>query len=84
MLRVTQISFFVDPEGRPPEQLLHDWRSLVDIAAAPASGGARVTVVQACRHARTIERDGVTFHFVKPGRSGLVQSDAFTHYRSPE
>ncbi len=79
MLRVTQISFFVDPEGRPPEQLLHDWYSLVDIAAAPTSGGARVTVIQACGHARTIERDGVTYHFVKPGPSGLVPRDAFAH-----
>src|SRR3954470_17024004 len=44
-VHVVQISFFVDPERRSPERLLHDWYTLEDIAAAVASAGERVTVV---------------------------------------
>ena len=28
MLHVAQVCFFLDPQGREPEQLLEDWRSL--------------------------------------------------------
>lgn len=77
MLHVAHISFFLDPEERPPEQLLCDWWSLVDIAEAAASGGARVTVIQACVHPATIERDGITYRFVRPGHAGLVRSETF-------
>ena len=38
-LHVVQISFFVDPQRRAPQTLLHDWFPLVDVAAAVASAG---------------------------------------------
>jgi glycosyltransferase involved in cell wall biosynthesis len=61
-----QLSFFVDPQRRPPEQLLRDWHSLEDVAAAVASTGARVTVVQASLSPGELARGGVAFHFVAP------------------
>src|SRR5690606_39015813 len=46
-MHVMQVSFFVDRARRPPEALLEAWHSLGDVAAAAASAGLRVTVVQA-------------------------------------
>ncbi|MEO8018086.1 MAG: glycosyltransferase family 4 protein, partial [Pseudomonadota bacterium] len=78
-MHVLQISFFMDPRARQPEQLLHDWYSLVDVAASVASGGCRVTVAQASQHRARIERDGVVYHFVPPDRVGsaMVDGQAF-------
>ena len=67
VLHVAQISFYLDPQGRNADQLLQDWPSLVDVAEAAAGAGARVSVVQACRETRQIERNGVCYHFVHPG-----------------
>ena len=77
-MHVAQISFFVDRARRAPETLLREWFPLVDVAAAVASTGKRVTVVQASTVAGTIERSGVTFHFVppEPGEP-LARSRAF-------
>jgi glycosyltransferase involved in cell wall biosynthesis len=78
-LHVAQISFFVDPQRRSPETLLRAWFPLVDVAAAVASAAKRVTVVQASMVTGTIERSGVTFHFVAPETDGapLTRSAAF-------
>lgn len=65
-MHVVQVSFFVDPERRPPEKLLHDWHSLVDVAAATATACERVTVVQASMVPGLIERSGIAFHFLAP------------------
>ena len=65
-MRVIQISFFVDPQRRPPERLLSDWHSLADIAVAVASSGVRVTVVQASRVPGEVVRNGVEFLFLPP------------------
>ena len=74
-MHVLQISFFVDPRRRPPERLLVDWRTLGDVAAAVASAGERVTVVQASLSPGAVTRHGVDFLFVAPGDS-LARSDA--------
>lgn len=66
---VAQISFFTDPQGRPPEQLLHDWPSLVDVAEAAARANVRVSVVQACTVSQTLTRNDVTYHFLPFGRA---------------
>lgn len=66
---VAQISFFTDPQGRPPEQLLHDWPSLVDVAEAAARSDVRVSVIQACTVSQTLTRDDVTYHFLPFGRA---------------
>ena len=44
---VAQVSFFLDPQGRGPRQMLEDWPARVDVAEAAALGGARVAVLEA-------------------------------------
>ena len=63
LLHVVQISFFNDPEGRSPEQLLDAWPSLVDVAEAASRSGIRVSVVQACSHSERLARAGVHYYF---------------------
>ncbi len=71
-MHVLQVSFFVDPACRPPERLLSDWFSLVDIAEAAASTGARVTMVQANRVEGVVTRNGIDYHFIAPERDGAA------------
>lgn len=66
MLHVAQVSFFLDPQGREPEQLLHDWPSLVDVAEAASAAGVRISVIQACSQSRRLTRNGVDYHFLRP------------------
>lgn len=66
MLHVAQISFFLDQQGREPEQLLHDWTSLVDVAEAAAGAGVRVSVIQACAYRQQLTRNGVDYYFLAP------------------
>lgn len=63
-LRVVQVSFHRDAERRGAESLLRAWPTLPAVAAAAASAGVDVSVVQAAHAPEIIERDGVTFHFV--------------------
>ncbi|MFO1465995.1 MAG: glycosyltransferase family 4 protein [Steroidobacteraceae bacterium] len=79
MLNVLQISFYLDPQGRAPEQLLTDWVSLVDVADAVAGAGARVSVIQACPTRALIRRGAVDYHFVPPSRPrrSIVQGSEF-------
>src|SRR5690348_13279588 len=72
MLHVAQISFFVDPQGRAPEQLLADWHSLPDVARAAAGAGLRVSVVQASSVEDSMVRDGVGYSFIAPDRPGWL------------
>ncbi|HEY8520464.1 MAG TPA: glycosyltransferase family 4 protein [Gammaproteobacteria bacterium] len=78
-MHVMQVSFFVDRARRPPEALLEAWHSLGDVAAAAASAGLRVTVVQASLVPAVIMRDGVEFLFVAPEAPGvpLARAAAF-------
>jgi glycosyltransferase involved in cell wall biosynthesis len=64
---VVQISFFSDPEGRSPAQLLDEWPTLVDVAEAACRSGIRVTVVQASSHSEHIARQGVRYYFLPFG-----------------
>jgi glycosyltransferase involved in cell wall biosynthesis len=68
-MNVTQMSFFNDPAGRLPEELLVAWPSLVDVADAACQAGARVSVVQACAHSQQLERRGVRYYFLPFGHS---------------
>jgi glycosyltransferase involved in cell wall biosynthesis len=68
LLHVAQISFFTDPEGRAPEQLLRAWPSLVDVAEAASQGGVRVSVIQACARKHALTRNGVSYYFLPFGR----------------
>jgi hypothetical protein len=78
-VHVVQISFFVDSERRSPDTLLDEWHSLVDIAGAIVTTGARVTVIQASMVPGHIQQSDVVFHFVAPSRAGarLTSSSAF-------
>jgi glycosyltransferase involved in cell wall biosynthesis len=78
MLRAVQISFFMDPLARTPEQLLRDWPSLVDVAEAAHGAGVEVSVVQACRRTEAVTRAGVSYHFLPfgSGAAGLPRWDA--------
>jgi glycosyltransferase involved in cell wall biosynthesis len=64
MTHVAQISFFTDPQGRQPAQLLDAWHSLVDVAEAASKPGLRISVVQASSHTEHFERSGVHYHFL--------------------
>jgi glycosyltransferase involved in cell wall biosynthesis len=79
MLHVAQVSFFLDPRGREPEQLLDDWPSLVDVAEAASAAGVRVSVIQACARERRLTRNGVDYHFLAPDEvvPTIACSDAF-------
>lgn len=78
-MHVVQISFFVDPQHRAPATLLREWPSLGAIAAAAASTGARVTVVQASMIPGEFVQSRVAFHFVAPAAPGapLARAAAF-------
>jgi glycosyltransferase involved in cell wall biosynthesis len=65
---VTHVSFYSDPERRDPDTLLSVWPTLLGVAAGVARAGVEITVVQAAASRQTIERDGVTFHFVDDDR----------------
>jgi len=72
-----QISFFVDRERRSPERLLQDWYALEDVAAAVASTGERVTVVQASNVEGSVTKRGVDFVFMAPDApTGLLARSA--------
>ena len=75
-LHAVQVGFHLDPYGREPAQLLEDWTTLVDVAEAAQQAGPRVSVVQACRRAQILIRNGVGYHFVADdvGTSELIDS----------
>ena len=66
-LRVAQVSFFLDPQGRSPQTLLEAWPTLPDVARAAQEAGAAVTVVQAHAHGAQLQADGVHYEFARPG-----------------
>jgi hypothetical protein len=59
-----QVSFHADRERREPEALLDAWPTLSGVAAGASRAGVEVIVVQAAHKRQTLERDGVTYHFV--------------------
>jgi glycosyltransferase involved in cell wall biosynthesis len=67
LLHVVQISFFADPAGRSPEQLLDAWPTIGEVADAVHGAGVRVSVVQACARSERLERKGVCYHFLAFG-----------------
>ncbi|HUA89460.1 MAG TPA: glycosyltransferase family 4 protein, partial [Steroidobacteraceae bacterium] len=70
-LRVAQVSFFLDPQRRAPDELLQAWPTLVDVARAAGSAGAEVTVVQAHLQGAQLEEGGVRYEFAAPGAALL-------------
>ena len=68
-LHAVQISFFSDPEGRSPAQLLDAWPTLVDVAEAAARSGIRVSVVQASAHSERLSARACTIIFCPLARA---------------
>lgn len=75
-LSAVHVSFYLDPQGRAPSRLLHDWPSLVDVAEAAANAGVRVTVVQACRDAGVVHHRGIDYHFMNPATASARLADS--------
>jgi glycosyltransferase involved in cell wall biosynthesis len=73
---VAQISFFNDPAGRSPEELLVAWPSLVDVADAVCEAGGSVSVLQACSHAQHLVQKGVQYFFLPFGRAPAARGQA--------
>jgi glycosyltransferase involved in cell wall biosynthesis len=73
LLHVVQISFFSDPEGRSPAQLLDAWPSLVDVAEAASRSGIRVSVVQASPQSQCLTREGIRYYFLPFGDGQRLQ-----------
>jgi glycosyltransferase involved in cell wall biosynthesis len=69
-VHVAHVGFHLDPQRRGPEELLCDWRSLVDIAEAAARFVGQLSVVQACARTESFSRQGVDYHFVAPPPGG--------------
>jgi glycosyltransferase involved in cell wall biosynthesis len=67
LLQVAQVSFFTDPNGRTPEELLALWTPLVDVAESAARAGVQVSVLQASSHSRSLTRGEVDYHFLPFG-----------------
>ena len=63
-LHVVQINFLPVPTGVAHTDILEQWHSLVDIAEVAASGGTRVSVIQAAAREELITRNGIDYHFV--------------------
>ena len=63
-LRAVHVSFHADRERRAPDQLLAAWPTLSDVASALHRSGVDVSVVQRAHATGTVERHGVSYHFV--------------------
>ncbi len=78
-MHVAQISFFNDPRGRQPEQLLQDWPSLGDVADCVSRAGIRVSVIQASGHSKQLTKDGVRYYFMPIGhKQSRDRDDTFS------
>ncbi len=65
MIRVVHVGFHLDRQRRPPEALLEAWPTLTGVATAVARAGLDVAVVQPAHRDATLERDDVTYRFVR-------------------
>jgi glycosyltransferase involved in cell wall biosynthesis len=63
-LRVVQVSFHLDLERRDGESLLRAWPTLPAVATAAARADVDIAVVQRAHRRETIERAGVSYHFI--------------------
>jgi glycosyltransferase involved in cell wall biosynthesis len=66
-IHAVQITFFSDPQGRPPAQLLDAHFTLVDVAEAAYRSGIRVSVVCASAHSECLTRRGLQYYFLPLG-----------------
>jgi glycosyltransferase involved in cell wall biosynthesis len=67
-LRVAHVSFHADAQRRGAEALLEAWPTLSAVASGVSRAGVNVVVVQTAHADETVQRDGVSFHFVDDAR----------------
>jgi len=75
-LNVVQLSFFSDPEGKSPVDLLHQWPTLPAVAEAASRAGVRVSVVQASIHTQHLTRNSVDYYFLPFGEASGSKAGA--------
>jgi glycosyltransferase involved in cell wall biosynthesis len=75
-LHVVQINFQPAPEGCAPAKVFEQWPSLADIPEAVASGGTRVSVIQAAAYPERVTRNGIEYHFTDIGGQNTAASRA--------
>ncbi len=71
---MVQISCYLDPQRREPEELLTAWPSLVDVAVAVAGAGVEVTVLQSGVSDATLSRGPVRIDFVAQRPAPLLRA----------
>jgi glycosyltransferase involved in cell wall biosynthesis len=64
-MRVVQVSFFVDPGRRTPDEMLGAWTGLTTQAEAAAQAGLDVAVVQAASLEQRVAQNDVAYHFLR-------------------
>ena len=80
---VAHVSCYVDPEGRPPRELLERWPTLTDVAAAAVGDEVEIVVVQAATQDDVIVHRGVSCHFVADHRRSFVPRRGVVASRKP-
>lgn len=68
-MHVAQLSFFSDPSGRRPEELLKAWPSLGDVAECATAANLEVSVIQASTHLQEMCRNNVHYYFLPFGNA---------------
>jgi glycosyltransferase involved in cell wall biosynthesis len=71
-LHVVQINFQPAPDGCAPSEVFERWPSLADIPEAVASGGTRVSVIQAAERQECVTRGGIDYYFTEIGETDAV------------
>jgi glycosyltransferase involved in cell wall biosynthesis len=88
LLHAAQLSFFNDPQGRSPSELLDSWPTLVDVAEAAGRSGVQVSVIQACAYSEHLVRGGVRYYFLPfgegSGRAGNTPLGELLRRLSPD
>ena len=66
-IHAVQISFFNDPQGRAPAQVLDANFTLVDVAEAVSQSGIRVSVICASAYSERFTQRGLDYYFLPLG-----------------
>ena len=75
-LKIVQANAVYDPPLRDANALLESYHTLTEWSAAMAAAGARVSVVQRFHTAGRVERDGVSYEFVKDSQVPWLSTTA--------
>lgn len=75
-LNAVQVSCYVDPLRREPDELLAAWPTLTRVASAVAGLGVNLSVVQAASVDAEIEFGGIRFHFLRERRAPIRRGRA--------